>query len=32
MAIREEVPVLARYEGDWIGSYIYVDAAGQIID
>lgn len=32
MAIRDEMPVLARHEGDWVGRYIYVDPAGTIID
>ncbi|MCM0589328.1 MAG: DUF3598 family protein [Gloeotrichia echinulata IR180] len=30
--IREEMPVLARHEGDWVGTYIVVDTAGKIID
>ena len=32
MAIREEMPVLVRHEGDWKGNYIYVDAEGRIVD
>jgi hypothetical protein len=32
MAIRDEMPVLVRHEGEWVGRYIYVDAAGQIVD
>ncbi|MFN0087212.1 MAG: DUF3598 domain-containing protein [Blastocatellia bacterium] len=32
MSIREEMPVLARHEGEWIGTYIYVDAEGGIVD
>ncbi|RMG55503.1 MAG: DUF3598 family protein [Acidobacteria bacterium] len=32
MSIREQMPVLARHEGDWVGTYIYVDAEGRIID
>ncbi|MBH8552717.1 DUF3598 family protein [Nostocaceae cyanobacterium CENA357] len=30
--IREEMPVLARHEGDWVGTYTLVDTAGQILD
>ncbi len=30
--IREEMPVLARHEGDWVGTYTVVDNAGKIID
>jgi hypothetical protein len=32
MPIRDEMPVLARHEGDWVGRYIHVDANGAIID
>ena len=32
MSIRDEMPVLARHEGDWVGSYIHVDAEGKIVD
>ncbi len=32
MPIRNEMPVLVRHEGDWKGTYIYVDAEGKIID
>ncbi len=31
-AIQEEMPVLARHEGDWIGTYILVDLKGNILD
>jgi hypothetical protein len=30
--IREAMPLLARHEGEWVGSYIYVDPAGKIVD
>jgi hypothetical protein len=30
--IREEMPVLARHEGDWIGTYTLVDIEGKILD
>jgi hypothetical protein len=30
--IREEMPVLARHEGDWVGTYIAVDTEGKILD
>jgi hypothetical protein len=30
--IREEMPVLARHEGDWIGTYLQVDLEGNILD
>ncbi|MBW4645573.1 MAG: DUF3598 domain-containing protein [Goleter apudmare HA4340-LM2] len=30
--IREEMPVLARHEGDWVGTYTLVDNAGNILD
>ncbi len=32
MSLRDEMPVLARHEGDWSGTYVYVDAHGNIID
>lgn len=32
MGIKEEMPLLARHEGVWEGTYIYVDRDGQIID
>ena len=31
-AIREEMPVLTRHEGDWVGTYILVDTKGNILD
>ncbi|AUT01023.1 MULTISPECIES: DUF3598 family protein [unclassified Nostoc] len=30
--IREEMPVLVRHEGDWVGTYTVVDNSGNIID
>lgn len=30
--IRDEMPLLARHEGDWIGTYIIIDHQGNIID
>ncbi|WP_026100507.1 DUF3598 family protein [Fortiea contorta] len=30
--ILTEMPVLARHEGDWVGTYTIVDATGRIID
>lgn len=30
--IREEMPVLARHEGDWVGSYTLVDTTGKVLD
>jgi hypothetical protein len=30
--IREEMPVLARHEGDWIGTYLKLDLEGNILD
>jgi len=32
MGIREELPLLARHEGDWAGTYTWVDQDGKIID
>jgi hypothetical protein len=32
MAIKDEMPVLARHEGEWEGEYIYVDPEGRILD
>lgn len=32
MGIREDMPVLARHEGEWKGTYIHVDDKGAIID
>ncbi len=31
-SIREEMPVLVRHEGDWVGTYIVVDTQGKILD
>jgi hypothetical protein len=31
-SIREEMPVLVRHEGDWVGTYIVVDPEGTILD
>ncbi|MCP6757842.1 MAG: DUF3598 domain-containing protein [Fischerella sp. CENA71] len=31
-SIREEMPVLVRHEGDWVGTYILVDTQGKILD
>lgn len=31
-SIREEMPVLFRHEGDWIGTYTVVDLQGNILD
>jgi hypothetical protein len=32
MSIREEMPLLARHEGEWEGTYTFVDPSGKIID
>jgi len=32
MSIREEMPVLARHEGEWVGTYTLVDTSGKILD
>src|SRR5688572_14236002 len=32
MSIREEMPLLARHEGVWEGTYTFIDPAGNIID
>ncbi len=32
MAIREGLPLLAKHEGEWEGTYTHVDATGKIID
>jgi hypothetical protein len=32
MGIREEMPLLARHEGKWAGTYKFVDPSGKIID
>ncbi|MBD2253037.1 DUF3598 family protein [Nostoc parmelioides] len=30
--IREEMPVLARHEGEWTGTYTLIDTSGKILD
>ncbi|MBD2345656.1 DUF3598 family protein [Anabaena subtropica] len=30
--IREEMPVLARHEGEWVGTYTLIDTSGKILD
>ncbi len=30
--IRQEMPVLARHEGEWVGTYTLVDTSGKILD
>ncbi|MBD2776168.1 DUF3598 family protein [Iningainema tapete] len=30
--IRENMPVLVRHEGDWVGTYIVVDGEGKVVD
>lgn len=32
MGIREDMPLLARHEGDWAGTYTWVDQDGNITD
>ncbi|MBD2500596.1 DUF3598 family protein [Anabaena azotica] len=32
MSIREEMPVLARHEGEWVGTYTLIDTSGKILD
>lgn len=32
MGIREEMPLLRRHEGEWKGTYIHVDASGNVLD
>jgi hypothetical protein len=32
MGIREGMPLLVRHEGEWEGEYVYVDAAGNVVD
>ncbi len=32
MSVREEMPLLARHEGQWVGTYTFIDTAGNIID
>lgn len=30
--LREGMPVLARHEGDWVGTYTLIDTTGKILD
>lgn len=30
--IRQDMPVLLRHEGEWVGVYTHVDATGKVID
>ena len=32
MGIKEDMPLLARHEGEWQGTYTFVDVKGQVID
>lgn len=32
MAIRDEMPLLARHEGEWEGRYRFVDPEGRVVD
>ncbi|MEM4724247.1 MAG: DUF3598 family protein [Candidatus Hadarchaeum sp.] len=32
MSLRDKMPLLARHEGEWIGTYIYIDAEGRVLD
>ena len=32
MGIRDEMQLLARHEGEWVGEYVLVDASGAVID
>jgi hypothetical protein len=32
MSIRTEMPVLARHEGEWSGTYVHIDADGREVD
>jgi hypothetical protein len=32
MGIREDMPLLARHEGKWEGTYTFIDPTGKIID
>jgi hypothetical protein len=32
MSIKQEMPLLARHEGEWHGTYTFVDREGNIID
>ncbi|MEQ8754870.1 MAG: DUF3598 domain-containing protein [Coleofasciculus sp. G1-WW12-02] len=31
-SIKDEMPLLARHEGDWVGTYILVDNQGTVLD
>lgn len=31
-SIRDEMPVLARHEGEWVGTYTLIDTEGTILD
>jgi hypothetical protein len=31
-SIRDEMPVLVRHEGDWVGTYSLIDLEGNILD
>lgn len=32
MSIREDMPLLARHEGEWHGTYTFIDNDGKVID
>ena len=32
MGIKEEMPLLARHEGEWEGTYTFIDREGKVID
>jgi hypothetical protein len=32
VGIREDMPVLARHEGEWDGTYVHVDRSGAVVD
>ena len=32
MTIHEQMPLLARHEGEWVGEYIHVNVKGEVID
>jgi hypothetical protein len=32
MSLRDEMPLLARHEGEWVGTYLHVDADGNVLD
>ena len=32
MGVREEMPLLARHEGVWEGTYRYYDPSGRLVD